>query len=199
MICVGLTGSIGSGKSYVASLFEKMGIPVFHADAVSREQLGNSEVKEVLVRHFGAEILAATGEIDRKVLAGRVFTDDAELKFLNTILHPKVKELFDEWLREQSSPYIIHEAAILYESGFDRYFDKIIAVIAPRDVCISRVITRDGVKPEQVEERMLHQWQPEKVADLADYVITNDGDTPVVPQVMEIHRQLLAGQFNVRS
>jgi len=192
MIKVGLTGSIGSGKSLVASIFEHLGIPVYHADAEAKKNLLVPSVIELLTDRFGPGILDEFGQVDRKTLALKVFSDPSELAFLNSIIHPLVKSDFDEWLLlHENCSYIIQEAAILFESGFDSFFDKTIVVSAPEEVCISRVIKRDATEASEVLERMSNQWEPAIKVALADYVLLNDGIRMVLPQVLELHAQLL--------
>lgn len=191
MLKVGLTGGIGSGKTIVATIFETIGIPVYHADREAKKLLLNENVKRELLDLFGEKIFDSKKQVDRKLLGEFVFNDASGLEKLNKLIHPLVKAHFDECLKHNSNfPYVIHEAAILFESGFNRYFDKVIAVDAPLELCISRVISRDGVTRQQVVARMQNQWEPSKKASMADFVITNDEQALVIPQVMEIHGML---------
>jgi dephospho-CoA kinase len=190
---IGLTGGIGSGKTIVATIFEKMGVPVYYADNEAKKMFLLQNVKNELSGLFGKSVLDTNGLIDRKFLGGIVFNDSSALEKLNNIIHPLVKFDFENWAREHDNyPYIIHEAAILFESGFYKCLDKVIDVDAPLELCISRVIKRDGVSRDHVLARMQHQWHPSKKALLADFLITNDGQKMVMPQVLEIHRHLLA-------
>jgi dephospho-CoA kinase len=192
MLKVGLTGGIGSGKTIVSIIFEKMGIPVYYADREAKKLLLQENVKRELFYLFGEDIFDNSGLIDRKLLGQLVFNDSSALGILNNLLHPLVKADFDTWLNNHSNhTYIIHEAAILFESGFNQYFDKVIAVDAPPELCISRVILRDVVSREQVISRMQNQWDPQKKITMADYVITNDEQVLVIPQVLGIHRLLM--------
>jgi dephospho-CoA kinase len=126
-------------------------------------------------------------------LASIVFKDSSKLENLNSILHPRVEEHFLKWLVEhKESPYIIHEAAILFESGFDKFFDKIITVTAPLELCILRVMERDGVSAFQVEQRMKKQWGQELKASKSDFVLVNNGKRLLLPQILNIHRMFLA-------
>jgi len=191
MLKVGLTGGIGSGKTIVSIIFEKMGAPVYHADKQAKKFLLRENVIKELHNIFGEKIFDKSGHVDRKLLGELVFNDTVALDKLNKLIHPLVKADFDEWLAGFSAfPYVIHEAAILFESGFDQYFDKVITVDAPIELCISRVIQRDRVSRNEVISRMKNQWNPSKKASLADYVITNDEHLFLIPQVLEIHRQL---------
>lgn len=191
MIRVGLTGGIGSGKSLVASLFEHLSVPVYHADAEAKKMLDDPEVIREITRLFGETLLDTSGYINRQLLAAIVFTDPTKLELLNGLIHPRVKSDFLSWCDQyHERTYVIQEAAILFETGFDRLFDKTISVYAPRDIAVQRVIKRDHVSAGEVMNRMENQWLPEKIAGLADYVIHNDGTRMLLPQVLEIDRKL---------
>jgi dephospho-CoA kinase len=192
MLKVGLTGNIGSGKSLVSEMFSIYGVPVYIADQESKKFLGDPFVKEKIITLFGMEITTESGEIDRMALAQLVFADEKSLAALNSILHPLVIDDFTSWCeayREQ--PYIIHEAAIIFESGVSDLFDKIIHVSCPKEIAIERVMHRDGIDGNLVVQRMNHQMEDEKKAALADFVILNDGTEMIIPQVITIHETLL--------
>jgi dephospho-CoA kinase len=192
MIKVGLTGGIGSGKSLVAEIFQHLGVPVFHADVEAKDQYSNPEVFQKIIGIFGDSVVGADGLLDRKALASIVFRDTVMLGKLNLLIHPLVEAGFRNWLKQNEfAPYTVHEAAILFESGFDRLFDKIIVVDAPKTVCIERVMARDKVTAEQVEERMKNQWEPGLKASKADFIIQNDGKQLLLPQVIALHKTLL--------
>ena len=191
MIKVGLTGTIGSGKSTVAIIFEKLGVPVYYADKYARELLLEEDVKLKLRKMFGSAIFDQNGHVQRARLAEKVFNNPEDIEALNNLIHPLVKEDFDAWLNKQDTcSYIIHEAAILFESGFFRCFDKVIVVDASLELCISRVMLRDGATREKVEDRLKHQWEREKKVALADYIIVNDGKSMLLPQVLALHAKL---------
>lgn len=192
MFKVGLTGNIGSGKSTVCSIFSLLGIKIYHADSASKKFLGNEEVIHELIHYFGKEILSSEGNIDRGKLASIVFSDETSLKLLNSILHPLVKQDFHGFIAQnQSEPYILHEAAILYESGFAKEFDRIIHVFCPKEMAIQRVMKRDLMDGQMVLKRMGFQMDNERKAELSDFVIRNDGSLLVIPQVLSIHQTLL--------
>lgn len=192
MLNVGLTGNIGSGKTWVSRIFVALGIPVYHADAASKKFLESPEVIRSLKSLFGPTVLDAGGSVDRAALAGLVFSDRASLQELNNLLHPLVREDARKWSgKHKDHPYLIHEAAIIFESGFRNEYDAVIHVSCPKDTAILRVTERDGVTREEVLSRMQFQMEDEKKAALSDFVIRNDGSEMLVPQVLEIHRQLL--------
>jgi len=195
MLKIGLTGNIGSGKSTVSAIFSLLGVPVYPADEVSKSFLSDTVVKQEISENFGDSVFTATGDIDRKVLGALVFPDKEKLTRLNGILHPLVMQNFRTWAGEHSGfPYILQEAAILFESGFAGQFDKVIHVSCPSVHCIQRVIERDKVAAEAILERMQYQWSDEEKAELSDFVIINDGSQLVIPQVLKIHHELVQGQ-----
>lgn len=170
---IGLTGGIGSGKTTIANYFKSKGIPIYIADDEAKAILftpaAAKEVKEV----FGDEIMT-DGLPDRGKLAAVVFNDAYKLQMLNSIIHPKVKEHFENWMGiHKDAPFVIREAAILFESGSYKDCDKIILVTAPAEVRIARVLERDKTTREKVVERINAQWGDEKKAALSDFVITN--------------------------
>jgi len=189
MIKVGLTGNIGSGKTTVAHIFETLGVPVYKADKEAKKFLERQEVVKQLIAYFGPEIMKGD-LIDRKKLGALVFSDRNKLNFLNNIIHPLVKVDLHKWIESRHAfPYIIQEAAILFESGFYQEFDKIIMVHCPQQLAIQRVTKRDGVGEEDVKQRMQNQWDSKRKIDLSDYVIMNDESQLLIPQVLHIHKQ----------
>ena len=192
MIRVAITGNLGSGKSTVAQIFEILGAPVYRADDEARKFLQDREVIRRLVNGFGETILS-DGQIDRKSLAAIVFNDPEALRFLNRIIHPLVKRDLRKWIsRHSNNTYIVHESAILFESGFNKEFDKVIVVTCPVETAIARVIERDKSSREAILSRMENQWPHEIKIEKADFVIENDGLKLVIPQVLEIHKKLLS-------
>lgn len=188
---IGLTGNIGTGKSTIARIFEVLGIPVYHADYQARLILETSDIVEKIALLFGNQIFDAGFRVNRKALADIVFTDAAKLETLNKIIHPLVENDFSNWCEQHKyEKYILHEAAILFESGFNRLFDANILVVAPDKLCISRVMERDSVTKEMVMNRINNQWPQEKKQSLADYLIINDGLVMIIPQILTIHHKI---------
>lgn len=191
MLKVGLTGSIGSGKSTIAGVFRVLGIPVYMSDEEAKKILDQPEVVELVVGQFGISLVGPDGLIIRKALAAEVFSDVEKLRWLNSVIHPRVREHFSKWIDNQMNvPYIMQEAAIIYESGFSTFFDKIIVVAAPAEERISRVVKRDNMSRQQVLDRIDKQWPEEKKLEQADYVIFNGDHSQAIPQVIEIHGHL---------
>lgn len=191
MIKVGLTGNIGTGKSTVAKIFESLGIPIYHADLEAKRMLDRETVKEDLLACFGDSVFDK-GSIDRNKLAKLVFSNPEKLKILNAIIHPLVKQdLADFFVQMNHHPYVIQEAAILFESGFYKDFDKTILVTSSIELANERVIKRDGVSLLEVQQRRGNQWTQEKKIKLADYIIGNDEQDLLIPQVLKIHQTLI--------
>jgi len=195
MLIVGLTGGIGSGKTIIAEVFKHMGIPVFNADNQAKAITNtNKKVKEKIVQEFGADIYI-NNEIDRKVLAEIVFKNPEKLKILNSIIHPEVRNTFINWCEKNKSfPYVIEEAAILFESGAYREMDYTINVCADELIRIKRVVLRDGTSIESVKERMKNQLNDKERSKMADFNVINDGSVMVLPQILDIHQKLLQKQ-----
>lgn len=195
---IGLTGGIGSGKTTVAAIFSTLGIPVFEADAVSKEIIDNDkELQQKLQQLLGAE-LVKEGRIDRPLMASLIFNDEDLLHQTNALIHPAVARYFKEWYAKQESSYVIREAAILFESGSYRDCEKVVVVSAPEELRIERVMKRNGVSRSQVLERMARQWPEEQKLARADYVVQNDGSRSIIKQVIAIHEDLIR-QSNPRS
>ena len=191
MIRAGLTGNIGSGKSVVASLFSLIGVPVYNADEASKKLLKLPEIIDKIESLFGQEI-AENGIISNKRLALIVFGNPGALSKLNALLHPLVMHDFNQWiLSKMQFPYVIMEAAILFETGYAKEFDRIILVSCPDETAISRVIARDRVSRDQVLARMQHQIKNDDKALKSDFVILNDGSQMLIPQVLSIHEKLV--------
>ncbi len=192
MLKVGLTGNIGSGKSLAAGIFKVLRVPVFDADRRAKDILTEPATLDRLRQLFGEGIFR-DGNLDKKALAALVFPDSAKLQQLKALIHPLVRERFAGWCRQHSDkPYVLYEAAILLESGHARRLDSLVVVTAPAGLRLQRVMQRDGASRENVEQRMQNQWSEEKKCSHADYLITNDGSQMLIPQVLEIHKKLIA-------
>ncbi len=188
---IGLTGGIGSGKSTVAKLFATLGVPVYTSDDRAKALMHTDlDLKQAIIERFGQEVYPK-GELDRKSLADRVFSNPAELAELNALVHPAVGRDFRAWLENMAidgHPYIIKEAAILFEAGADKEMDEVIVVTAPESLRIDRVMKRDGVDEASVRARISKQWSDEDKLERADHVITNDGEHSLIEQVLELHK-----------
>ncbi|MEI6695022.1 MAG: dephospho-CoA kinase [Bacteroidota bacterium] len=193
MLKIGLTGNIGSGKTTLAKVFKVLDIPIYSADYEAKKFLAHADVLSKLYQNFGEGIMT-NGRIDRKKLSDLVFADPASLQFLNQLIHPLIKTDFENWLKlmPKDCPYIILEAAILFESGFDQYVDKTILVSSPQNICIQRVVARDKVSEADVMKRMNNQWDEDRKRKLSNYEIVNDEHRLLIPQLLEIHNSLIS-------
>lgn len=192
MIRAGITGGIGSGKSTVAKIFALLGVPVYAADFTAKLILDEKEVIKKIAAFAGGEVVDGSGKIDRKKLAALVFNDSEKLALLNGIVHPAVGRHFDDWCaRQKNVPYILKEAAILFESGAYRQVDPVITVTAPLALKISRTMQRDHLSQEEVEARMNNQISDAEKIKRSQYVVRNDEQSLLIPQVLEIHHALL--------
>jgi dephospho-CoA kinase len=198
MLKIGLTGGIGSGKTTVAKMFELLDVPVYYADAASKRLYGTDEaLKASLIKAFGEDIYTGN-DVNKKALAHTVFNDPKKLELLNSLVHPPtIKDAID-WMNRQQAPYIIKEAALIFESGSAADLDYVIGVAAPKHLRIQRVMERDGIKREEVLNRMNRQINEDIKMRLCDFVITNNEQDLVIPQVLQLHQQFLQLQ-NERS
>ena len=187
---IGLTGGIGSGKSVVAKVFATLGIPVFNADEEAKHIMQTSPViKSKLIEQFGATIYSDKG-LEKEKLAAIVFNDPFQLQLLNAIVHPITIQAAKDWAAKQSSPYVIKEAALIFESGSSEGLFKVIGVTAPLSLRIHRVMQRDAVTKEQVDARMRSQISDTIKMRLCDFVIHNDNQQMVIPQVLAIDKAI---------
>ena len=191
MLRVGITGGIGSGKSTVSKIFEVLGIPVYYADDASKRLLNeNEELKEKLKSVFGKDSYI-NEELNRSYISSVVFNNPGKLELLNSIVHPATIKDAEEWMNKQTAPYAIKEAALIFESGAQEHLDKVIGVYAPAALRIQRVMKRDNVKREEVISRMNKQLDEKIKMMLCDFVIHNDEQQLVIPQVLAINEKLL--------
>lgn len=189
-IMIGLTGGIGSGKSTVAAMFATLGIPVFNADEQAKLIMQNSPIiKEKLIAQFGAAIYEG-GQLQKEQLATIVFNDPYQLQLLNAIVHPVTIQAAKDWALQQQAPYVIKEAALIFESGAAEGLFKVIGVTAPLTIRKHRVMQRDGITKDQVEARMRNQISDTIKMRLCDYVIHNDNQKMVIPQVLAIDKAI---------
>lgn len=192
MVKIGVTGGIGSGKSLVCRIFEVLGIPVYYADIQARDLMQRDPALISSIRdHFGSGVYDAAGRLNRKYLADRVFRDPERLELLNSLVHPVTIRDAEAWAARQKAPYVLKEAALMFESESFHHMDKIIGVSAPEPLRILRTMRRDGVNREDVLRRMNRQLDERIKMRLCDYVIFNDEVQPVIPQVLRLHETFL--------
>ena len=188
---IGLTGGIGSGKTTVAKIFELLNVPVYYADAVSKSlYTTDKDLMQSIKAHFGESIYTGN-QLNRSMMASIVFNDPTQLALLNSLVHPPTIRHAEEWMQQQTAPYLIKEAALLFESGSAAGLDYIIGVHTPKHVRIKRVMDRDGVSREEVLSRMERQVEENIKMKLCDFIIDNSGQQLVIPQVLQLHQYIL--------
>jgi dephospho-CoA kinase len=191
MLKVGITGGIGSGKTLVCSIFNSLGIPIYQADnEAKRLYFTDSVLKQKLIDNFGPEFYLSETEIN-KSFARNLLQDKTTRDLLNGIVHPRVFDHFETWVSEQKSPYVIKEAAILFESGANKTVDLTIGVIAPEKIRVERVMKRDNLSESQVHHIMSLQLSNEELSDKCDYIIQNNEQQSLIHQVLSVHQNLL--------
>lgn len=191
MLRIGLTGGLGSGKSTVAHIFEVLGIPVYYADAASKRLMNDDEkVKADIINAFGKEVYPG-GKLDRKYLSEIVFKDEKKLELLNSIVHPATLLDAAEWMKKQTALYAIKEAALIFESGSNKALDFVIGVESPLPLRLQRAMKRDNITHDQAMARIEKQMDEETKIGLCDFVIINDEQQMVIPQVLYLHQKFL--------
>ena len=187
---VGLTGGIGSGKTTIANQFKSLGVPIYIADDEAKKLMNNGSVLEKIKKTFGEEFVD-DNILNREKLAQIVFSNPEKLKQLNQIVHPEVKKHFLKWLnKHKNHPYVIKEAAILFESGSYKDCDFIITVIAPLEMRIQRILKRDNTTREAILNRLKNQWNDEEKVSKSDFVIQNEDVNEALKKTYEIHNLL---------
>lgn len=188
---VGLTGGIGSGKSTVAGYFRNLGIPVYDSDRQARDLMENTPALRSQIESLLGPEAYSGKRLNRPFIAGKVFDNPGLLASLNNLVHPVVRRNFLEWSERQRAPYVVQEAAILFENGGYRQLDQTVLVTAPESVRLRRVMKRDGVSEQAVRARMHNQWDDSRKIPLADFVIENSRRQTARSQVRKIHQRLL--------
>jgi len=190
MIKIAITGNMGSGKTTISRIFESTGIPVFYADAEAKELYSDPLIVKKVKSLFGDQVFD-NQDVSFAKLAQIVFSDKISLKKLEAVIHPEVMIRFEEWtLQNLEEPIVVMENAILFEGGFDRYFDVIVLVTCPEDIRIQRIIQRDGTSEADVKKRMNFQWNEDQKVPFCQYVIVNDNHSSVIENVMKIIEEL---------
>ncbi|WP_207510787.1 dephospho-CoA kinase [Longitalea luteola] len=196
---IGLTGGIGSGKSTVAKVFEVLGIPVYYADEAAKRIMNDDELlQQQIIRHFGPAAYK-NNQLDRPYIASQVFNDKEKLELLNSLVHPATIRDAEQWMHKQTTPYAIKEAALIFESGSQDQLDYIIGVSAPTPLRILRAMRRDGSTRDQVLARMGKQIQEVIKMRLCDFVVYNDEQQAVIPQVITLHETLIGLAAKIKA
>ncbi|HUW92990.1 MAG TPA: dephospho-CoA kinase [Bacteroidales bacterium] len=188
---LGVTGGIGSGKTTVCKIFRVLGVPVFVADEVARQLMNNDPEISKGINSIVEKDLYLGGELDRKELAHLIFNQPALLRNVNAVVHPAVLRSFEEWTLSVDVPYVIMEAAILFESNADKVVDRVASVSAPVEERISRVMGRSEMTRIQVLERINNQMEDEEREEQSYYVINNADNEMIIPEILKIHDDML--------
>lgn len=193
MLKIGITGGIGSGKTTVCKVFELLGIPIFYADNVAKSIMQtDSQLQKEIINEFGNQSYSTDGQLNRPFISSIVFKDELRLKKLNAIVHPAVFRAFDKWILEhQAAPYIIKEAALLFESESYKMCNLSILITSPESTRISRIMARDHISEQEVILRMKRQFSDEQKKKLADYILVNDEIQLLIPQILDLHQKFL--------
>lgn len=191
---VALTGNIGSGKSWVSQLFQRIGIPVFNSDEEAKRLYDRDDVREAMKARFGEDVYFDDNQVNRKRVAEIIFNDDKAMHDVEQMLYPALNAWFDEWAEQQEAPYVLYESAIIFEKGLAERFDAVVLVSATEQTRLRRVMLRDHCDEAEVRERMSAQWTENEKRENADYIIEHDNDDEddyLLEQVMNIHEDLL--------
>lgn len=191
MLKIGLTGGIGSGKSTVAKIFEVLGIPVYYADDRAKFLMNhNATIQAKITEAFGSEVYE-NGILNRKLLSAKVFANPENTAIINNIVHPITIADAESWMLQQTTPYAVKEAALIFEAHAEKGLDLIIGVTAPEAVRIKRTMQRDGITENEVKARIAKQIDDHTKMQRCDFVIINDGSTLIIPQVIHINHTIL--------
>ena len=191
---VALTGNIGSGKSWVSQLFQRIGIPVFNSDEEAKKLYDRDDVREAMKARFGEDVYFDDDSVNRKRVAEIIFNDAEAMHEVEQLLYPALNTYFDEWAEEQEAPYVLYESAIIFEKHLEDRFDAVVLVSATEQTRLRRVMLRDHCDEETVRERMAMQWTENEKREKADYIIEHDNDNEdevLVEQVLAVHESLL--------
>ncbi|MEJ8802489.1 dephospho-CoA kinase [Pontibacter sp. H249] len=194
MLKIGITGGIGVGKTVVARMFKLLGIPVYDSDSRAKWVMHHDDsLKADLIAAYGSQAFNEQGELDRAYIASIVFNNPEKLQRHNSLVHPHVRNDFEKWVKQHTGkPYVIKEAALMYESEAWKQIDKMIAVYAPMDVRIKRLLLRDKHRTEaDIRTIISKQLSEEEKMARADYIVTNDDQRMIIPQVLSLHKQFL--------
>jgi len=185
---------MGSGKSLVCSLFERLGIPAFYADDEAKNLYNEPQLILRMKKQFGKSIYLSNGKLNKKKLSRLIFKDELAMQFIRDLIYPELHKKFDEWAAKkalQHCKYVLYEAALILENGFQDQFDQLILVSAPKKLRIERIKQRDKLSEKEINSRMEKQWPEEEKMLLVDFIIENDGSKMLIPQVMAIHKALV--------
>lgn len=194
MLKVAVTGNIGTGKTTVCKVFESLGISIYYADLEAKKLYGLPPVMDAVKGLFGDDVYTTEGKVDALRIADIVFKDAQKLDQLNALIHPMVLDDYLKWsAKHNNDVYTIYESALLFESGFFKHFDHSILVTAPVEMSMKRVLSRDGMSEADFRDRLARQMDEDKKSELADHIISNDEQSPLIPRIIDLHNIFLAG------
>lgn len=191
MIVVGLTGGIGSGKTTVGRMFKKLGVPVYNSDKEAKKLMRSSKKIRKAIKELLGDESYSVNKLNKEFVANKVFNNKDLLEQMNAIVHPAVRKHFSKWVKKQETPYVIQEAAIIFENSMHEFYDKVILVTAPKTIRIERLKARDASSESQIKARMKNQWDDIKKEPLADFVIENIQRSETSRAVKVVNRLLL--------
>ena len=190
-IRVGLTGGIASGKSIIARIFESLGVPVYNSDQRAKWlMVHDRQVKNALIKALG-NIYLDDGSLDKQLLRKFVFNDPGKREIINSIVHPAVNRDFEYWAQRVDAKYVVKESALLFESGNYKVLDFTIMVYSPEQIRLQRLVERDNIPASQALQKIKSQMDDKQKLKLADFIIINDQFTPILPQVLNLHKFFL--------
>ena len=190
---IALTGNIGSGKSWVSQLFQRIGIPVFNSDEEAKRLYDRDDIREAMKARFGEDVYFDDDSVNRKRVAEIIFNDAKAMHEVEQLLYPALNAYFDEWAEKQDTPYVLYESAIIFEKHLEDRFDAVVLVSASEQTRLRRVMLRDHCDEETVRERMAMQWTENEKREKADYIIEHDNDDEddaLLEQVLTVHEEL---------
>jgi dephospho-CoA kinase len=189
---IGITGGIGSGKTTVTKIFEVLGVPTYYADDAAKRIMNEDEsIKQNIIQHFG-DASYINNTLNRSYLSSIVFNNPKKLSLLNSIVHPVTIADADHWMQQQTAPYIMKEAALMFESDAYKHVDYVVGVSAPEALRIKRAMERDDISKAAVEARMSKQMDEAEKMNRCNFIINNDEKELLIPQVLALHEQFLA-------
>ncbi|MBS1763195.1 MAG: dephospho-CoA kinase [Bacteroidetes bacterium] len=191
MLKVGLTGGMGSGKSTVAKIFQILGVPVYFADIEAKRIINTDpKIQKEITSYFGEKSFVG-GKLNKQYISANIFSDRARINHLNSIIHPATIRDANDWMAKQTFPYAIKEAALIFEAGSEVYLDNVIGVSSPLPLRLKRIQSRDNLAVDEILLRMSNQMDEDLKMQQCDFVIYNDEENMLIPQVLELHSKLL--------
>jgi len=187
---IGITGGIGSGKTYISNIFKSLAIPLFNSDIEAKILMNSSKKLIIQIKKEFGEDIYTNGNFNKEKLSSIVFSNSDKLQKLNSLVHPIVKQEFNNWCKKKTSPYVIKEAAILFESNSHLELDEVICVSAPMELRIKRILERDNSTEKEIKKRIENQISQEEKEKLSDYIIVNDEKELLLPKIIKIHDKL---------